>query len=362
MTVDLERRLRHELAAAASATRTDPDALPAILARAGVAAPRRPWLSWPRALVLAVVLALLVAGAMVVGEGDGGSTVLAGLPRRPPAIEGSVLAMSRGGSYVRTDLAAPGRVDEVFPATGAAIPLADGRTVSGTTRATFLLDPAGGPSVALPVEVGLESAASMPDGRVAMIVAVSSFESGRRRRVLRTFDPSDGSFTDRRMPSGFLALQVAAGPDGSLAVLGERAGAGQLPVWEHPELLIISPDGQRRLRLGGLAGRRDSDQPATLSWGPSGLIAVTTHPHPIQHPRLAQVTWTLVIDARTGHLVRAIDGFQGQAWSPDGSGLLTARRTGPDSSQLAVWWGPGLTERIDLGTTDAAVTPRIWLP
>lgn len=349
----------------ASTTRTSPDALERIrdAASDAPARSRRGWLQqpWRPALALATVVALILAGVVFSRSGRDEQRMTTQLPPSPPELTGTVVATSRGGAPVRFDLTSPGAVEEMFPGRGAQVQLSDGRIVD-IAPPFMMSDAAGGSPIPLPVDSMLESVAAMSDGQVAMIVATKEFETGRRKRVVRIFDPTGRASKDYNVPSNFLAEEVAAGPDGTIAVLGERAGVNELPNWEKPELLLINRAGkQRRLGLKSMAGERDTTYPPTLSWGPSGLITVSTHPHPYDTPDLAtKYTWTLVIDPGSGDLVRAIDGYQGLAWSPDGRGLLLSRRAGPEASELAVWWGPELAQHIDLGRTETSLAPEFW--
>jgi hypothetical protein len=128
-------------------------------------------------------------------------------------------------------------------------------------------------------------------------------------------------------------------------------------------LLVVGRDG-----TGGDVVRHDIALPfraapygADLGWGPTGLIAVSP-PFP-EHPEEGdEGNWVTVVDAAAGAGVATVDGWVGTAWSPDGSGLLVGRPSGPEESRLVILHGAALDERTDVGAVPGAFTPRDWRP
>jgi hypothetical protein len=167
---------------------------------------------------------------------------------------------------------------------------------------------------------------------------------------LRIIDAQARS-TQIDMPDGFQPSEVAVGPDGWFAVVGTVDPCCPL------QLLLVAPGGaQRRLVL-------DRDMLGAwgihVSWGEAGLIAVS----PLIPRHLEEGdggSWVTVVDPSAGEIVAAIDGWLGTAWSPDGTGVLVARLTGSDTTQLVLLSGPRLAQRTDLGTVPTAFTPHGW--
>lgn len=371
---DLESRLRRALAehAASAPVAVEPPAY--ILA--SVRRRRRARLVATGA-TLALVGGLLAFVPTLAGDEDG-QDVAAGsrapgagrLPPEPPVLAGSVVANSDGQpcpgacSAARFEIASPDRVLHVDTGMwSAATVLPDGRFVvpEGSGGGSMLIDPAGR---SLPLGRDVNGLDVLPDGR---LVVLATDDAGAR--VLRKIDPVSGSAEDRSLPSWMTSTAaVAAAPDGAVAVLATGDGC-----CDPSDLFVVAADGkEHRHRLSLPEGRRQTlGFPPAMSWGASGLIAITgsrpqrlavayyegrraperDDPHP---------GWTNVVDAATGELVASLDGWQGAAWSPDGTGLLAARRDGQGASRLAVWWGPGLARRIDAGRTPVPVVPRYW--
>lgn len=374
MSTDLERRLRDELIGLAATTRTAPGALDAIVERAG----RRRRAGRALLVVAAAVLAavLVLAGVVVARDGEGdGQRVTADIPPGPPTVTGTVVAAVETNPCVgnclsgdvRFDLSDPGAV-EVLGRDGrwaepveygreAPDALPDGRYLDVDANATtVVVDPASGEELMVGA-VRVLSADVLKDGRV-VIVAVDGISDRTRVGVV---DPGGAGLVDRTVPAGFRPYAVAGGPDGRLAVLGDSEEC----CLNKPALLIVEPDGTEVVHdlSGPLDGRRSLvlGDPE-LSWSAAGPIAVSMDlPEPYIAGQAAR-GWTVVIDPGDGERIAAIDGWQGLAWSPDGRGLLVARRAGTRSSELAVLWGPELSERIDLGSVPLPVLPRFWLP
>lgn len=354
---DLEARLRQDLndrAAAVGVQDRPPVGLVARVRRRRLAR-----MAVSASLVAVVALALLAGSLRLDGNGDrtevATSPERAGLLASPPALTGSIVANVSSqpcpgfcGPF-RFDLASPGSLARIDIGTWAAVysVLADGRYAvpeNGQQDRYVLVDPAGGVPPLLGNAAGYVDL--LPDGRVVLVATDAS-----GRRVLRKVDPKSGAFDDRRLSDWKgTAGPVAVGPDGSVAILRFEYGC-----CDQADVLIVRPDGKERsVPLKFPTGRRlVLGVQAAMSWGASGLLAisgqspayVTSDPHP---------GWTNVVDPATGHLVASLRGWQGLAWSPDGKGLLTAQRDGPDASVLAVWWGPG----SDSGSTSAEPPER----
>lgn len=374
---DLESRLRHDLNQYAADVEVVADPPGHLLAR--VRRRRRSRLT-ATAGTLALVGGLLAFLPAMTDDG-GDSTDLATGPRSsrtqqlrvaPPELAGSILAhvdsqpCPGACSAARFDIRSPDTAVHIDTAgTGHVAVLADGRFVAreeGTASGWALFDPGGAPPVPLGKDVN--SLDVLSDGR---LVLLATNEAGQR--VLRRIDPRSGSIEDRPLPSRLkMAAAVTAGPGGGVAVLGTEDGC-----CTPFALLVIGRDAKEELHSLSFPEVRQQTLgfPPALSWGASGLIAITgSRPQPLArayyegrrapdrdelHPG-----WTNVVDAATGELIASLGGWQGLAWSPDGRGLLTARRDGPDASQLAVWWGPGLKQRLDVGRTNLPMVPRYW--
>lgn len=172
---------------------------------------------------------------------------------------------------------------------------------------------------------------------------------------------------------------MAAGPDGSNAVDGSGEGSS---CSELTKLLVIRPDGaEQRHRLAPRPPQAWFPGTRSLTWGASGLLALSCErPTPLalassgggaKDGRITPASRApeLVDPTRAGpasptraaaELVASLDGEEGVAWSPDGTGLLVARRDGPRASELAVAWGPRLRERRPVGRPPRPVVPQVW--
>lgn len=372
MTVDLERRLHDELAGLAATTRTAPDALDRIVERAARVRRRR-----RVPLVVATALgAVLVVVAVATTRDPRAGRVTAQVPPGPPALTGTVIVAidtnpCAGNCFTghgRFDVAQPD-VLEVLERDGAwtTTPeyghegpdvLPDGRRLEeddgGTT---VVVDPETGDEQVLG-SFTVQSADVLADGRIVVVARDTTTHASR----VAVVDAGGGGLTDYVLPDGVTANAVAAGPDGAFAVLADARGECCL---NRPVLLVADADGTSHVHdLSDALGIRRIPligEP-TMSWGPSGLLAVSSD---LPEPYIAGSPaggWVVVVDPATGDRVAAIDGWQGVAWSPDGRGLLTARHVSPRVSQLAVRWGPGFDERVDVGATPLPVVPRSWLP
>jgi hypothetical protein len=377
---DLESLLRRDLERCATAAPV-PSGPPGHLVEQ-VARRRR---ARVRACIAATPLVLgLLALPAVLDLRDGGTEVVAGrgdtagnLPLIPPALSGYIVANVETNPCANT----PGRecVSEVvrFPlgSSESLVPLdtggwsrvtvlPDGRYVArDESRAELwvLVDPHGAPQ--LPLGRNAHSVNALSDGRLIML---ATDDGGRS--VIRMIDEQTGAVRDRQVPSAVRpAAAVTGGPDGAIVVVGKGGGCCALR-----DLVVIDADGRERHHRLSMSDRSTPFTPA-VSWGPGGLLAITDEaPQPLaaaffenrRAPERDEVHpgWTDVYDVRTGDLVASLDGWQGLAWAPDGRGLLTAQRDGERASQLAVWWGPGLERRLDVGRTPLPLMPRYWSP
>jgi len=380
MTDDLEAGLREELAARAAATTTSPDALAHIVERTRAMPRRATW--WrPVLAVLAAIAVLAVAVTLATRDQEHGPASpepeqppytgplppVEPLPDRAPDPTGSVSGLAGtgcegnadcgGGRPARLDLSRLGLPEELpFPD---GIELDDGRRFESTpTGGTapwgergmpewWLVDPANDSRLSLGPGF-LETATALPDGRIAAIWREIAEEAEIELRIV----DAQARSTRIDLPAGFDPNEIAAGPDGWYAVLGTVDPCCPL------QLVLVAPDGaQRRMVLD-----RDSQTAwgsVRISWGAAGLIAVS--PSIPDHPDEGDAgSWVTVVDPAAGEIVASIDGWLGSAWSPDGTGLLVVQPTGPETSRLALLWGPGLAERTDVGTVPAAFTPDGW--
>ncbi|HEX9994048.1 MAG TPA: hypothetical protein VGB14_14065 [Acidimicrobiales bacterium] len=372
MTTDLERRLHDELAGLAATTTTAPDALERIVERAGRARRRR---RVPLLVATAAAAVLVVVAVAVARRPDDGARVTAELPPAPPALVGTVTAAVLTNPCVGNCVAAAARFDVADPEDlellgrdgrwttepefGREGPdaLPDGRhLVVDDGGVTVVVDPATGDELFVG-KVTVQSADLLADGRVVMVAIDRATDLYR----VGVVDPDGGGLVDLPIPDGLQPHAVAAGPGGSFAVLADRESC----CLNEPALLVVDRDGTEHVHdlSDALDGRRNLvvGEPE-LSWGASGLLAVSQDLAEPYIPSSPQRGWVVVVDPATGDRVAAIDGWQGVAWSPDGHGLLLARHLRPRSSEVAVFWGPGLAERIDLGVAPLPVLPRSWAP
>jgi hypothetical protein len=376
---DLESLLRRDLERRA-ATAPVPDGPPGDLV-ARVARRRR---SHVRACIAAasLVVGLLALPAVLDVRGDGGTDVAAGgddaagaLPAIPPALSGSVVASVETNpcdntpgrecvsAVVRFSIGSSDALDTVDTDDWSRVTvLPDGRYVArdgSRPELWVLVDPRGTPP--LPLGRDVQSVDVLPDGRLIML---ATGDDGRA--VIRTLDGRTRATQDRDVPAEVRgATAVTGGPDGAVAVVGKGGACCALR-----DLVVIDADGRTRHHRLSMPDRSTPFSPA-VSWGPAGLLAITDQrPDPIvavvhENRRAPERDdlhpgWTDVYDVHSGDLVVSLDGWQGLAWAPDGRGLLTAQREGERASQLAVWWGPGLERRLDLGRTPLPVMPRYW--
>jgi hypothetical protein len=236
--------------------------------------------------------------------------------------------------------------------------LPDGRYLTGTGGGVILLvDPATGQEV--PAGEGEVLSVAEEAGGTIVILAID--EEAPRGSLLRRVDPGSGAVRDLEpLADDLVAHSVAVGPAGDLALLADVDEC----CLNRPVVVLLDRDGteRQRLRLDGLLPEERVlmlGRPG-LTWGTGDLIAISgTSPEPLLTGG-DPPGWTVVLDPSDGALVTYLDGWQGLAWSPDGAGLLVARRTGRRTSELAVVWGTGLSEVIQAGTTELPVVPRHW--
>jgi hypothetical protein len=376
---DLESLLRRDLERRAAVIPVPGDPPGDLVAR--VARRRR---SRVQACIAAapILLGLLALPAVLEVRGDDGTNVAAGradsagaLPAIPPALSGSVVANVETNpcgntpgrecisAVVRFPIGSSDALETLDTGDWSQVKvLPDGRYVTPDGRGAnswVLFDPGGAPP--LPLGTDVQSVDVLPDGRLVMLATDDTGQA-----VIRTIDERTGAVEDRDVPAGVRgARAVAGGPDGAIAVVSGGCCALR-------DLVVIDADGRQRHHRLSMPDRSTPFAPS-ISWGPAGLLAVTAeYPQPtvgvIYENRRAPERddahpgWTDVYDVRSGDLVASLDDWQGLAWAPDGRGLLTARREGERESQLAVWWGPGLERRLDLGRTPMPVMPRYWSP
>ncbi|HLG00641.1 MAG TPA: hypothetical protein VI916_09225 [Acidimicrobiia bacterium] len=147
----------------------------------------------------------------------------------------------------------------------------------------------------------------------------------------------------------------AFGPDGSIAVLEFSFQPSK-----YTGLTVVSPQG--RVESFDVEFRMHDNQwgfGAAMSWSSSGILAVSAAMG-VHSPAPRE---TLLLDPATGAALGRIDGYYGQAWSPDGTGLLLARSTEDRrGTELAIGYGPELKEIERIETIDGHFSPRVWLP
>ena len=403
-TSDLEQQLREELAAMAATTTVAPDALGRIVDRAEGAGPRRGFApvssgGWRTRLVVLAAVSLLAAGtAVLVGqagddaEDQGTVQIVDDPPTEPPALigrfSGSVEQIPCSGDCVggilEGDLARPDH-RALLPggrSSGFAF-LADGRRVEGggtpDAHDARLVDDASG--IETDLGDGQVTSVTMNDaGALAMLVHLSPTSEWLVRTI-------EGDATvDTALPDWFQAEAASLGNDGSVAVIGREAGdATKL----HLYLLDRAGTSIADVRFGsGLESLGDHEAlppthgPLGISVSPRGTTYAITGstPEPLATGGSDHPGWTVVID-RGGNTLAALPEWQGLAWSPDGSGLLTARRSGTRTSELRVWYGrdlagfhdgpepghddgvlDGTLRTLDVGEVSPPVMPLRWAP
>lgn len=260
-----------------------------------------------------------------------------------------------GGRPARLDLAGLDAPEELPRAEN--VELDDGRWLESTpTGGTapwgerampewWLVDPADDSRHSLGAGF-LETATVLPDGRIA-VAWTPLTEEGIPE--LRTID-AQAEATQVDLPDGFRPTKIAAGPDGWYAVLGSGDGCCEL------RLLLVEPGGaQRQLVLGD----RTASAPLTVSWGAAGYIAVGPE-YPDHWDEGDGASWVTVVDPHAGEVEATLEGWVGTAWSPDAPALLVAQPTDPETTDLALAWGPSFAERTSVGTVAAAFTPHDW--
>ncbi len=373
----LEDRLRRELARRATATPTSPTARADIHRRATAAAAASDPPRWRRpAAALAVMVVLVVAAVRVIDRGSDETQtppVVHPLPARPPTLAGGVLGAvmvpctadqgtdpTCGGGPGSLDLARPDQVNLLARETAlydtASPILSDGRLVEsdpGLDPGATVIDPASERSLRLEAHDSTTPTAALPDGRVAI---VHGSATGPDRLDIVGEDGVESSIA---LPSDLNTAALAAGPEGWLAVLGDGDRECCL---NRAELVLVAPGGALH-RVGIRDAVADRDPTMTglvMSWGSRGLIALSgTRLAPPGSDRFFD--WTVVVDPTTGERVAALDA-QGIAWAPDGTGLLASRRTGRTSSELTLFWGPGLRQETGVGPVPGEFTPYWWQP
>lgn len=134
-------------------------------------------------------------------------------------------------------------------------------------------------------------------------------ETGRNRVVFRS----------KRQLGG-----PAVGPGGSIAVL--EAKGNTFDGRDEATLVVIGPDRSiTRHRLSmPLTVNTNSFGIPLLSWGPSNLLALSADG---SHGKSSDRGMVLIVEPRTGKVLRKFKNWAGVAWSPDGSSLLLTRVT-----------------------------------
>ncbi len=175
----------------------------------------------------------------------------------------------------------------------------------------------------------------------------------------------------RLLPSGALAMQPAASPDGSriaFAVVNTDSGTGDIFVVDRDgqnltqltfdealdEQPAWSPDGariafrsERTLRLGDIwVMDADGGNPVNLTPDPPG-IAIEEH-HPCWSPDGARIAfistaggendpWTMAADGTDWvHLATSINFDSEPAWSPDGATIAFRRSSAEDPGDIVL--------------------------
>ena len=325
-------------------------------------------------MVAAALFVITLAAAVQLRQQEDNPTVASQGPLLPPAVSGEVAAVVATGPCkgdcvfafhtFRAEDPATRTPERAVPADRLEV-LADGRYFEAdvATRSSTFTDVAAGIQRVVPGWVA--SADVLPGGDVVMISKGDARDAPRGVAV-RVLDPHTGDVTTLAVPGDHLPLALAVGPGGTLAVLGDAGGKCCL---DDPELVLIRPGRSAERR----ALPRHLDQPEPLlnadveiSWGPKGLLAVSGDRPTATIDReagdLQRFGWTVIIDPETGDTVRSLPGWEGLAWSPDGRGILLARRTDVRTSELTVFWGATFSERIRVGTTDLPVLPMHWTP
>jgi hypothetical protein len=337
----------------------------------------RPAMALAAAVTLLVVTVGFVAVEFVTGgAGDPVPPVPPALPLpdRPPPLEGTVIGRARSISCTADCVDAPVQLDLAEPAAPRLLTddphrqtsdlvLRDGRrvTLDPDGAGSSVVDPQTGHRISLgprhPLSLDVQ-----PDGRIVTYGAAADEDGEGRPAELQIVGA--GGTTVRRLPDGFVPSAVTAGPEGWVAVVGDDREC----CLNEAELVLVAPGGGTH-RVDIDEALDDVAPPMTsevsMSWSSRGLVVISpaalefAGDRPPDMPR----NWAVVVDPATGEEVaRLPDWWQGLAWSPDGTGLLAARRVGDNRAQLRLYWGPGLERSRDLATLDLPFAPHWWLP
>ena len=195
----------------------------------------------------------------------------------------------------------------------------------------------------------------LPDGRV---VATTSVLLGRGSLSydLVILDRRSGARISLLHGEDRLSNPVI-GPGGQIGVI-QRLGGFVTPVFR-----TFTADGEdlSAVRLPARINR-GAPQGERVSWSRLGLLAVS----------YSLIGWvpdeqTFILDPVSGNEVHRIDGWNGQAWSPDGTALMLARPAAKGRrTELAFGYGQRV-ERILFengfgSSADDYFMPLLWLP
>jgi len=288
-------------------------------------------------LASSITVVVLAVGAAVAARDDRSTVRAAGpgpdsLPDTPPPLTGRISGILVDDPRCNTPLCPLTRAAEMNLASlGVTSPVSDHR----------VLDTAPAPQGDLYVHVDLDEsspgtaiARMSSDGQVEPIsagdVASSTIGVSRSGKVawveaddsehsLMVFDPATERTVAWLRGDARLA-SPAFGPGDSIAVL--RTTSDDPFAFQHDaELVVVGVEGETRTVSlpDDLPFGFETSEPR-ISWGPRGLVAIAPAPGVDEAFRR-----TVVVDVHDGTYVAGFDGWFGQAWAPDGTGLLLFR-------------------------------------
>lgn len=192
----------------------------------------------------------------------------------------------------------------------------------------------------------------LADGR--LVVALSVSVAGSLAFDLIIHDRASGARVDLLHGERSLSNPVI-GPGGQIGViagLGDGEGAFRTFTAEGRPLSVVRLP--REVMRAGFMERR-------VSWSRLGLLAISNFMIGVGPD---DETW--IVDPVSGDVVNHIEGWSGQAWSPDGTALMLARRGKGARTELAMGYGQRVDELAYAhgfgSSTDDYFMPLLWLP
>lgn len=347
-------KTEQEIAAAlhryAETTTTSPDAWARINERAARKSPGA--LSRRLRPVVALALAVGVVVAAVALTRTGAPTRedgFAGVPLRGTAY---AFGISAGlDDVVRIDIAS-GHTDRLTarPQNQAGLVVVDGVVYAGGCGGEpFGLLRLDGAVLRRVPGVPVTPVCSIGAGAAGTVLWVETVQAFEGPWIVHEWDPATSA--DRVVYESRERVSApAAGPAGQLAFL-------EGPEWRL-SLTVRSADGrvQRHRLRTRLARTSEGTAEPALSWSPRGVVAIASALGRSDDDEPS----TVVVDPRTGQVLKKVEGWAGTAWSPDGAALLLS--DGKRPSRLAILRGRDLVfERLHQTAGWMVGRPVAWL-